>query len=929
MRITVIRDRSRGRFIGAFSLLVGMTLSLVTLATVPPAEADPIPASSISIGSYPATVNTQQTAVLNVLLGTLGSASVTALEYQGLANTYVSVNQLITASGGLLTTSNVMTTSLPANDWQTIWSDAVANQLAQTNCTSSPLLCNASTALTSGLSFSGGVTTEVELCQLVSVNGSSCSNGSLSTYALNANLNALQTLTTEAEVTNGSNPLNVQAALSITGVTAATLSLSLVRPPQVAYGPVGSSTTASPCPVTAPATSTCATTAQVSSDLQLTVAGQVLDIPLSAAVGYGTLSQVTCSNNVFQNAKINVSTTAATGAVTLAGLNIASLTISGVSNKAGSYGTVPPTSSSVSLGTNPRTFGTTSPLFAYSSLSSGSPVYTLLTSTLPPVLGPVLQTTGASIGGAQAADLSTNCGDTLTFNSEGGSAVADVSGLDGATVTLPAAPIFPGYTFTGWNTSSDGSGTNYAAGATYSLTGSITLYAQWTPNATDTLTFNSEGGSGVGDVSGLDGTTVTLPAAPILSGYTFHGWNTAADGSGTNYAAGSTYTLTGSIPLYAQWTAGTAPVVTTPPLNQSYIVGQTLTFTAAATGTPNPTVEWQISFDGGSTWTNLSGDTSDSLTTGALDAFENGWEVRAVFTNLVSSTPSAAAAMTLRNTAPTVTTQPNSQSYVVGQALTFTAAATGTPNPTVEWQLSTDGGTSWSNLSADTSDSLTTGALDAFENGWEVRAVFTNLVSSTPSNAATMTLTNPTTVVLPANGATLSGTQSLDATALSGVTKVQYELSGNGLTDQIIGTGTATIYGWFAAWNTTTVPNGTYSLQSVASGATNGTSSAVTITVANPAPTTSVALPSNNATLSGSQYLDATATSGVTQVQYEVTGEGLSDDVVATATPTVYGWFAAWNTTTVPNGTYTLQSVASYAGGVTGTSMGTTITVAN
>ena len=313
------------------------------------------PESGFSIGSYLATVDTQQSAVLNVLLGTLGtSASVTVLGYEGLANTYVSVNQLITASGGLLTTSDAMTTPLPANDWQTFWNDAVANQLAQTNCTSSPLLCNASTALTSGLSFSGGVTTDVKLCQLVSVNGSSCSNGSLSTYGLNANLNALQTLTTEAEVTNGSNALNVQSALSITGVTAATLSLSLIEPPQVAYGPVGSSTTASPCPVTAPATSTCATTAQVSSDLKLTVGGLVLDIPLSAAVGYGTLSQITCSNNVFQNAKINVSTTTATGAVTLAGLNIATLTISGVSNKAGSFSTVPPTSSSVSARHEPE-----------------------------------------------------------------------------------------------------------------------------------------------------------------------------------------------------------------------------------------------------------------------------------------------------------------------------------------------------------------------------------------------------------------------------------------------------------------------------------------------------------------------------------------------------------------------------------------------
>jgi len=135
---------------------------------------------------------------------------------------------------------------------------------------------------------------------------------------------------------------------------------------------------------------------------------------LSAAVGYATLSQITCSNNVFQNAKINVSTTAATGAVTLAGVNIGTLTISGVSNKAGNYGVVPPAaippnSASLGAGDNPRNFGSTTPLFSYSGLSSLSPVYTLLSSVLPPVLGPVLQTAGASVGGAQVADLSDRC----------------------------------------------------------------------------------------------------------------------------------------------------------------------------------------------------------------------------------------------------------------------------------------------------------------------------------------------------------------------------------------------------------------------------------------------------------------------------------------------------------------------------------------
>ena len=75
--------------------------------------------------------------------------------------------------------------------------------------------------------------------------------------------------------------------------------------------------------------------------------------------------------------------------------------------------------------------------------------------------------------------------------------------------------------------------------------------------------------------------------------------------------------------------------------------------------------------------------------------------------------------------------------------------------------------------------------------------------------------------------------------------------------------------------------------------------------------------------------LDAVASSGVTKVQYEITGGTLNDSVIATATPTIYGWIALWNTTAVANGTYTLQSVAAYSDGVTGTSPGVTVTVAN
>jgi hypothetical protein len=98
-----------------------------------------------------------------------------------------------------------------------------------------------------------------------------------------------------------------------------------------------------------------------------------------------------------------------------------------------------------------------------------------------------------------------------------------------------------------------------------------------------------------------------------------------------------------------------------------------------------------------------------------------------------------------------------------------------------------------------------------------------------------------------------------------------------------------------------------------------------------PPPTTTVIVPSDNSTVTGtSEGLDAVASPGVTSLQYELTGGTYNHRVITTGTPTIYGWSATpWNTTSIPNGTYVLQSVASYGGEVTGTSPGVTVTVSN
>jgi uncharacterized protein YjbI with pentapeptide repeats len=215
----------------------------------------------------------------------------------------------------------------------------------------------------------------------------------------------------------------------------------------------------------------------------------------------------------------------------------------------------------------------------------------------------------------------------------------------------------------------------------------------------------------------------------------------------------------------------------------------------------------------------------------------------------------------------------------------------------------------------------------------QVTDVSGDIATGTFQVAVTPTTHYFSRTLIPSSGATLSGTQVLDAEAgnSAGVNKVVFELTGGTLSQAVIATGTPTIFGWLAAWNTTAVPNGTYTLQSVATDTSSDVSAStgITLTVDNAPPSTTVGLPANGATVKGGQWLDAGASSGVTKVVYELTGGTLKQAVIATATPTSVGWLAYFDSTTVADGSYTLQSVASYAGGVSGTSAGVAITIGN
>ena len=149
----------------------------------------------------------------------------------------------------------------------------------------------------------------------------------------------------------------------------------------------------------------------------------------------------------------------------------------------------------------------------------------------------------------------------LTYDANGGEGAIDsATGAAGESMTV-AENVFTrnNYTFTGWNTQADGKGTAYKPGDSFTLTEKdAVLYAQWSKNAPAqvNVSYDANGGTGTMEsITGDVGSKIVIGQNGFArSGYTFTGWNTQADGKGTAYKAGDSFTLTDKdTVLYAQW----------------------------------------------------------------------------------------------------------------------------------------------------------------------------------------------------------------------------------------------------------------------------------------------------------------------------------------------------------------------------------------
>ena len=149
---------------------------------------------------------------------------------------------------------------------------------------------------------------------------------------------------------------------------------------------------------------------------------------------------------------------------------------------------------------------------------------------------------------------------TISFNSNGAGTIESITQPFGSAVTLPTSLTKTGYTFVGWY--QDEALTSRFESETMPLNGA-SLYAKWSANSYSIFFASNQGSGNMEKLTVSYDQTVSLTANSFSrTGYTFTGWNTEADGSGTSYT--NTQEIRNllsedgsSLTLYAQWEANT------------------------------------------------------------------------------------------------------------------------------------------------------------------------------------------------------------------------------------------------------------------------------------------------------------------------------------------------------------------------------------
>jgi len=341
-----------------------------------------------------------------------------------------------------------------------------------------------------------------------------------------------------------------------------------------------------------------------------------------------------------------------------------------------------------------------------------------------------------------------------------------------ATLTINAAPVVT----VNPSNSTICSGTNTSFSVTATGTG---LTYQWQVSTNGGTTYTNLSNTGI--YTNVTASTLNVTGATVaVNGYMYV---CVVSGTCTPGASSSPATL--------HISAITS--ITSNPSNSTICSGTNTSFSATATGA-GLTYQWEVSTDGGTTYNNLtnagiySNVTASTLNLTGATAAVNGYMYECVISSTCASNVTTTAAMLAINTAPVVTVNPVNSAICSGNNTSFGVTATGT-GLTYQWKISTDGGTTYNNLTntgiytnVTTSTLNLTGATSAVNGDLYECVVSGTCTPVASSTAATLTINAaPVVTVGPANSTICAGTNtSFSVTASGAVLTYQWKVSTDG-----------------------------------------------------------------------------------------------------------------------------------------------------
>ena len=452
-----------------------------------------------------------------------------------------------------------------------------------------------------------------------------------------------------------------------------------------------------------------------------------------------------------------------------------------------------------------------------------------------------------------------------------------VSGTNGGALAAPYVTTQP-----------SGQTVDVGQTATFSVnaTGSAPLNYQWNKNGTA--------------ISGATSSSYTTPVTTISD-----------DGAQFTALVSNKMGSVSSSPVSLHVRRQVAPSITTQPASQGVTVGQTATFSVTATGTAPLSYQWQKN------GANIAGATTASYTTLATTTSDSGSTFRVAVSNPVGTITSAAATLTVNAAAvaPSITSQPASQTVTAGQTASFKVTATGTAPLSYQWRKN------GAAIGGATSSSYTAPATTNSDNAAQFTVVVSNAAGTVTSSAATLTVNAapvaPSIITQPISQTVTAGqTVSFSVTA-TGTAPLSYQWRKNAVAIS------GAISSSYTTPATTSSDNGAQFTVVVSNTAGSVTSSAATLTVnAAPAAPSITTQPAGQTVTAGQTATFNVAATGTAPLNYQWRKSGVA---ISGATSSTYTTLA---TTTSDNGAQFTVVVSNTVGSVTSNAATLTVNAA-